>query len=186
MEKEQLCANCLFLGSYSGGQRMVTQKRNCPRQQPPGQVTSATTLTELLQAVLDCSGGQRMPSNSGYQTTKKAGTQTHPNDPGMRQPALGLGGECDSLPHSKSRPPCRARLQVKAFWTWLCLQGSRAELRSLLSKVPSLSKHSVYLVIMMASRCLWGGAWEPAMCWPELWPLMEKEGKNLALLPSAR
>lgn len=25
---------------------------------------------ELLQAVLDCSGGERMPSISGYQTTK--------------------------------------------------------------------------------------------------------------------
>lgn len=56
------------------GQRMVTQKRSRPRRQLPGQVTSATKLTELLQAVLDCSGGERMPSNSGYQTAKKAGT----------------------------------------------------------------------------------------------------------------
>lgn len=56
--------------------------------------------------------------------------QQHPNGPSMRQPP---GGECDS--HSKSRPPCRARLRVKAFWTWLCPQASRAELRGLLSRV---------------------------------------------------
>ena len=67
---------------YCSGHSVGTEDSDPEKKLP--QATTAWTSDisyythELLQAVLDCSGGEMLPSISGYQATKKARTWTAP------------------------------------------------------------------------------------------------------------
>lgn len=96
-----------------------------------------------------------MPRSSGYRPAEKAQTELSARDPTRRRRAHGVCPKpvtTRALPSASPDPLC-VQACGQASWTLQSPQGSKRNLGSPRSRVPSSSQLNVYLAKTMASRC---------------------------------